>query len=191
MAVLSYCSTPFSRCSLSPAEWLMVRCIRGNIPILTSQLVPNWDYLYDFRQQNMHFKDKQKQDYDHKHGVWDLAPIPEGTVVWITEGDQRTTGTVLQPANTLRSYIMNIPSGQVRHNQQHFNVVPQDHSPTRPTYQKQDNHTRDPIITRSRSGTIIHPPDKSGSQLEKGGCGIGPSHRWLSMSNYSCCMYVC
>ena len=57
----------------------------------------------------MHFKDMQKQDYDHRHGVRYLVPIPEETEVWITEGDQQTTGTVLEPANTIPDLASSTP----------------------------------------------------------------------------------
>ena len=47
----------------------MGRRIRGNIPILTSELIPDWSYLDDFRLQNKHFKEQQKEKYNRKHGV--------------------------------------------------------------------------------------------------------------------------
>ena len=116
MAIMTFRSTPFAWCKRSPAELLMGRRIRGNIPILTSELILDWSYLDDFCLQNKHFKEQQKEKYNRRHGVQDLPPIPDDTDVWVTTGNQPATGTVLQPANTSRSYIVNTPTGQVRRN---------------------------------------------------------------------------
>ena len=158
MAIMTYRSTLFAWCKRSPAELLMGRCIRGNISILTSELILHWSYIDDFRLQNKHFKEQQKEKYNRKHGVRNLPPIPDDTDVWVTTGNQPATGTVLQPANTPRSYIISTPVGQVRRNRQHFNVIPQDIQSA--TNQERNNSTRDPIVTRSRSGTTIYPPDR-------------------------------
>ncbi len=64
MALLAYRSTPFPWCNLSPSELLMGRRLRGNIPLLNSQLTPEWKYLDGFRSNNRAFKDRQKRDYD-------------------------------------------------------------------------------------------------------------------------------
>ena len=162
MALLTYRSTPFPWCNRSPAELLMGRRLRGNIPVLTTQLIPEWSYLDDFRRQNQHFKERQKREYDNRHGVRSLPPIPEDSDVWITTGEQPTTGTVLRPAATPRSYIIQTPSGQIRRTRQHLNVVPRNQDQVTPPQEK-DNPpvtTRSPIVTRSRSGTTVQPPDR-------------------------------
>ena len=45
MAILTYRSTPFPWCKRSPAELLMGRRLRGNIPVLTHQLVPDCEIM--------------------------------------------------------------------------------------------------------------------------------------------------
>ncbi len=103
MALLAYRSTPFPWCNLSLSELLMGRRLRGNIPLLNSQLTPEWKYLDGFRSNNCAFNDRQKHDYDRHHGARTLPPIPDDVEVWITSGDQPATGTIVFPASTPRS----------------------------------------------------------------------------------------
>ena len=50
MALLSYRSTPLTWCGLSPAELLMGRPIRSNIPQPTETFIPQWPYLVQYGQ---------------------------------------------------------------------------------------------------------------------------------------------
>ncbi len=59
MALLSYRSTPFPWCGLSPAELLMGRRIRANMPIQKDLLIPDWKYLNQFHKRNQEFKDRK------------------------------------------------------------------------------------------------------------------------------------
>ena len=166
MALMTYRSTPFPWCNRSPAELLMGRRLRGNLPMLTSQLIPEWSYLDKFRRQNHLFKEKQKREYDKRHGVRDQTPITDNSDVWVTTGEQPTTGTVRHQADAPRSYIIDTPSGQIRRNRHHLNVVPQNkpnQEPTDSPTQEEANPpvtSRERIITRSRSGISIRPPDR-------------------------------
>ena len=156
MALLTYRSTPFPWCNLSPAELLMGRSLRANIPLLSTQLIPEWRFLDKFRSNNRAFKDRQKRDYDRHHGVRALPPIPEDSEVWITSGDQPAAGTVVSPVNTPRSYAVETPTGQVRRNRQHINVMPGDQESIDQTIPP----APEPIMTRTRTGTVIRPPDR-------------------------------
>ena len=113
MALLTYRSTPFPWCRLSPAELLMGRRLRANIPVVKDQLIPHWGYLEEFRRSNRIFKDCQKRDYDRHHASRDLPSIPNDSDVWITSGDQPVAGKIVSQASTPRSYIVNTPTGQV------------------------------------------------------------------------------
>ena len=62
IALLTYRSTPFHWCGLSPAELLMGRRLWTNVPQVKEQLVPEWHFLEDFQQKNKEFKQRQKQD---------------------------------------------------------------------------------------------------------------------------------
>jgi len=165
LALLVYRSTPFPWCKLSPAELLMGRriyiyiyiYIRSNIPLLRDQLTPNWKYLARFREHNKAVKHHQKQSYDKSHGVHPLNPIPNNSDVWITSGDEPVRGTIGSTADTPHSYIFETPSGQVRRNRQHLNVVPRNQGQTD---QPEPTQIQDPIMTRSRTGTAIVPPNR-------------------------------
>ena len=125
MAMLTYRSTPFSWCGLSPAELLMRRRLRTNIPLRPSQLIPHWKFLEGFRQDNEHFKRQQKRNFDQRHGVRHLPELPPDHEIWVKTGDRPELATVVTPADTPRSYIVRTRSGQqIRRNRQHLRAVP-------------------------------------------------------------------
>ena len=65
MALLIYRSTRFPWCNLSPAELLMGRQLRANIPLDEDKLSPEWNYLEQFRLlQNKKFKERRRRDFD-------------------------------------------------------------------------------------------------------------------------------
>ena len=67
MALLSFRATPIPWCSFSPAELLMGRKLRTDIPIAKTLLTPQWSYLPEFRERDREYKAKQKQNYDQRH----------------------------------------------------------------------------------------------------------------------------
>ena len=154
MALLTYRSTPFPWCNLCPAELLMGRRVRTNLPLLSDQLVPEWKFMDGFKSSNRAFKEQQKSNYDRRHRTQTLPPIPADSDVWITSGYQPQPAVVVTPAATPRSYVVETPSGQVRRNRQHLNVVPQQPEPIEPP----DSPIPSRIMTRSRTGTELHPP---------------------------------
>ena len=158
LALLSYRATPLPWCGKSPAELLMGRNIRTNLPQATKSLIPQWPYIQDFRDCNEQFKRQQKADYDRRHRVHELLPIPDNTDVWITTDGNPIPGTTVNPAEAPRSYIVRTPSGNMRRNRSQLNVNP---SPTHaPDTSAPTSQDRSPIMTRSRTGTIINPPDR-------------------------------
>ena len=158
LALLSYRATPLPWCGKSPAELLMGRKLRSNIPQTTDSLVPQWSYLQEFRAQNKEFKKRQKTDYDRCHRVQDLLAIPDNTDVWVTTGGSPTPGRIITTTDTPRSYIVQTPSGEIRRNRSHLNI---DHSRVSNTdTQSNTTQERSPIQTRTRTGTTIAPPDR-------------------------------
>ena len=155
MALLMYRSTPFQWCGLSPAELLMGRRLRSNIPLLCEQLTPNWEFLGDFRRNNHVFKLRQKHDYDRHHATQTLSPIPPNSDVWITTGESPQPGTIISSANTPRSYMVNTSGGHVRRNRQHLNV-----NPNQITSDQPQSPAKNTIMTRSKTGTQILPPER-------------------------------
>ncbi len=154
LSLLSYRTTPLPWCGLSPAELLMGRRIRSDLPQNSQDLTPKWPYLQEFRARNLEFKQKQKRDFDRRHRVRDLPSIPNDTDVWITTDGRPTTGRVTAPANAPRSYVVETPSGVIRRNRSQLNVAPNVHANT-PTVRD-----RSPIRTRSRTGTNTAPPER-------------------------------
>ena len=55
-ALLIYRTTPFAWCDLSPAELLMGRKLRSNLPLTIENLTPNWDYIPEFRKRDHRYK---------------------------------------------------------------------------------------------------------------------------------------
>ena len=156
MALLAYRSTPFPWCNLSPAELLMGRRLRANIPVTSDQLIPDWKFLKDFRTNNSAFKDRQRRNYDRHHGVQALPAIPVDSDVWVNPSGVPVPGRVTSTADGPRSYMVETPTGQVRRNRQHLNVMPEHHEPT----EQPERSIREPIMMRSRTGTEIRPPDR-------------------------------
>ena len=57
----SFRATPIPWCSFSPAQLLMGRQIKTDIPTPKSQLIPQWPHLADFQEKDREYKAKQKK----------------------------------------------------------------------------------------------------------------------------------
>ena len=155
MSLLSYRSTPLPWCHLSPAQLLMGRHIRSNIPMTVESLVPKWDYLDSFLVANSKIKQKQKADYDSRHDTRLLPEIPDNTNVWVRTDNQHTEGRISGAAGTPRSYLVSTPSGEIRRNRAHLTI-----RTDLPTAESSHPPKRSPIQTRARTGTPIVPPER-------------------------------
>ena len=188
LAILTYRSTQLPWCGLSPAQLLMGRQLRTNLPQTLEHLKPEWPYLLRFQEQDLEFKSHQKSNFDRHHRVHQLPDIPDQTEVWITTDKSKPTpGVVVGKAGAPRSYIVETQGGLARRNRHHLNVVPnvvrqgaeepqqpdsleqepeQVEKPQQPnTYeQEQDHQPQEPhrIMTRSQTGTAIRPPERFG-----------------------------
>ena len=60
---------------------------------------------------------KQKENYDCRHGVKELAPLSQGDLVWVS--DRREEGTIEGNAGP-RSYEVDTQSGSYRRNRRHL-----------------------------------------------------------------------
>ena len=155
MALLSYRTTPLAFCNLSPAELLMGCRVQTDVPQISTALTPRWSYLSQFKMQDAAFKEKQAEQYNQRHRTRDLDILPDDMEVWVTSGNAQTPGQIICPATTPRSYIVDTPTGQLRRNRTHLNLTP--------TSEPQETNSTDsssPIMTHSRTGTSIHPPDR-------------------------------
>ena len=158
LSLLSYQTTPLPCCGLSPAELLMGRRLRSNIPQTTDSFIPQWPYLSAFQTANSKLKQKQKIDYDTRHGTRSLA---DNTKVWVTTPNAEAPGCVTAHADAPRSYLVETPTGQVRRNRAQLNIRPDSQSFNRTSQSDTTSApTRTPVMTRSRTGTNIVPPDR-------------------------------
>ena len=89
---------------------------RTNVPQIDQMFVPDWRHLKKFEERDRIFKAKQKEDYDRRHRVRDVSPIPVDTPVWINTRGTQTPGTVSRLDGAPRSYWLQTPSGEVRRN---------------------------------------------------------------------------
>ena len=135
LALLNYRATPLPWRNLSPAELLFGRRIHTTIPQLPCQMVPSWSYLQKFRTSDEGAKQRQKENYDLRHGV---KPLPE-LEVWVTNRGKR--GTITSKTNPPRSYIINTPEGTIRRNRRHLIAVPR--ASTHCAENNPENHSHD------------------------------------------------
>ena len=167
MALLSYRATALPWCNLSPAKLLMGRKIRTDVPQLSTEFVPEWPYLHAFREKDAILKQKQKSNYDRSHCTQSQHPLNAGTAVWIRTGDTSTPGRVITTANTPRSYLVSTQSGVLRRNRHHLTYRPEDPQDFNGDISGTNQTTettvsmpgRQQIMTRSRTGTKIRPPE--------------------------------
>ena len=141
---------------MSPAQLLMGRPLCTTVPQISKSLVPNWEYLPGFRENDSVFKQSQKENYDRTRRNKPQAEIPVGTAAWVTTGNQQTTGRIVSPAETPRSYMVETPTGQFRRNRQHLRVTITPNNSTS-TSDTTISTQRSPIQTRSCTNTSIFP----------------------------------
>ena len=55
----------------------MGRRLRTSVPQTDKFLVPEWPYLKNFREGDKAMREKQKENFDSRHRVKDLPPIPK------------------------------------------------------------------------------------------------------------------
>ena len=103
LALLSYRATPLPWCGLSPAELLMGRRLQTDIPQPKRVFIPDWPYLTSFRAKDEEQKRQQKAEYDRRHRVKPLPPLPDDELVWVRTEDRQVAGGVVQPARNQRN----------------------------------------------------------------------------------------
>ena len=117
LALLNYRTTPLPWCGLSPAELLMGRVIRTDVPQQTSAFQPKWPYLKDFREREKKYRDDQKHNYDKCCRTRFFHRSL--SLVWHAKwpGARSNCITYTSPDPT---YRVTVPSGEVRWNRSHL-----------------------------------------------------------------------
>ena len=162
MAILIYRSTPLSS-GFSPAELLMSRRLRTNLPIVQSQLQPSVPDLSLLKAKEEEGRKNQKRVFDSRHAVHDLHPLFPGEEVWVP--DHNVTGHVIEPIAP-RSYHISLPTGIVRRNRAHLRRMPtsNDREATLRIAEPSSfvsSQSNDPNrVTVTRSGRTSKPPNR-------------------------------
>ena len=115
-AVLAYHSTPLAS-GYSPAELLMSRKIRSQVP-MTSAALENKEHK-DFRVRDERQKVNSMLQFNTK--AIPLPVLPAGQQVWIKDREQEG---VIERQLTPRSYSVKTPTGSYRRNRRVLNKIP-------------------------------------------------------------------
>ena len=171
LCLLSYRTTPMPWCGHSPAELLMGRQLRTQVPRVQEQFIPEWSYLKELKKQHKAYKGKQADYYDVSHRVRERPDLGIGSEVWVANLDNKrepTRGVVSSQAETPRSYVVHTPSGPLRRNSQHLRTVPEERTAPEEPIPEDGQHPREntnplpsvrsPVMTRQRSGIKLQPP---------------------------------
>lgn len=135
----------------------MGRRIRTDVPQVKELLIPVWPHAKGFKEMDKKQKQKQKRDFDKRHRTRVLPMLPEETKVWVDTPSGQVPGSVVQHADTPRSYHVQVPSGQVRRNRRHLRIRGPVKTNTSKSRVHQPQSTR--LKTRSCDGTAPGPPD--------------------------------
>lgn len=95
-------ATSLPWCVLSPAELLMWRHLRIDVPQLTKQFILNRSYLDNFHTAEKKLKGSQKHNYDKIYCVCELPTLPNGLPLWV---DSEVPGEITQRAAPRSYYV--------------------------------------------------------------------------------------
>ena len=104
---MSYRSTPLQN-GYSPAELLMSRKLRTNVPISKVQRKPVVPDMFTVREREEDLKSRQKKGFDNRHKTKELSALSYGEVVWLPSQE---TEAIVEEQIAPRSYELVTPSG--------------------------------------------------------------------------------
>ena len=110
LALLSYRATPLPWCRLSPAELLMGRRLRTDVPQVPNLLIPDWPHLQGFEEKDKEYKQQHKEHYDSRHRVRPVTPLPDDVDVWINVQGRDIAGRINSRYPNPRSYVVDTPT---------------------------------------------------------------------------------
>lgn len=120
-SLLVYRATPLQN-GYSPAELLMNRRLRTDLPMVSTQLKPSVPNMVNVRAKETAARQRREENFDRLHRAKSLDPLQPGDSVWVTD---RQEGGVVEEQSAPRSYNVSTPSGTFRRNRQHLNVLPE------------------------------------------------------------------
>ncbi|CAL9695089.1 unnamed protein product [Knipowitschia caucasica] len=117
----------------------MGRNIRTPLPVSEEKLQPRWPNLVLFRRKDQDLKQKQASWFNKRHKTQMKLELRPGQRVWVK--NTNSSGIISSPANTPRSYNIDLPTGRLRRNRSHITVIPEG-------------------TTVTRSGRVVHTPQR-------------------------------
>lgn len=154
-ALLAYRATPLEH-GYSPAQLLMGRHLRTNVPQPATSLVPRWPDLEEFKKADREGRIQQETRFNRRHLARPLPQLSQGQKVWITT--ENIPGAVVRQAETPRSFLVQTDKGLFRRNRLHLRAV--GHPPETPVPLLCPQQTDTQQVTATRSGRVSRPPDR-------------------------------
>ena len=118
-ALLAYRNTPLHN-SYSPAELLMSRRLRSDIPVDPNTLLPSVPDADLIQYREDAYKAKMKVNFDTRHKAKELPPLSEGDNIYIRDLEKPGIVTKNLPG---RSHEISTPTGIVRRNRQALSLL--------------------------------------------------------------------
>ena len=142
LGLMAYRSTPISATGVSPAQLMMGRQMRTNLPVLQKKLRPKWPNRQAVKKADEKAKSKYRFYFDRKHQVHSLSDLKSGDTVRIKlQADKNwstTTASVKKADTYRRSYIVETPQGVFRRNRRHLQLVTPSHDQSNPSLRISD-----------------------------------------------------
>ena len=171
LALLSYRTAPLVH-GYCPSELLMGRLLRSTLPITRNQRKPQFIDPVAVAHKDADIKQKQKINFDRRHGVHELPRLLPEQYVWIK--DRQAGGAVVERTDP-RSYKVKGLDGEFRRNRRHLvsyppeetrsaEVDPEDESakqsPGDDPFMQPNSETDNSSRVCTRSGRISRPPER-------------------------------
>ena len=123
LSLLIYRSTPLPSIGHSPAELLMGWQLRTRLPLATNQLQPRVIQHSVISSRDKQYKEKQKGNFDKRHGTKPLSVLHQNDPVWIAG---RKEEGVIKKRTGDRSYMIRAQNGAVyNRNRYHIRPIPE------------------------------------------------------------------
>lgn len=165
IALLLYRATPLQN-GLAPSQLLMGRRLNTKLPSIQQSLYPKLPNASLLREKEYRNREKQRDYYNHRHGVRPSPELQPGDSVHIRDLDR--PGVIASQHQNPRSYIVHTNNGNVRRNRTHLVSTPAADQPL-PEPRNPDESPMVPAEAPSTSPTIS--PQVSGRRQHTGSTG--------------------
>ena len=167
LALMIYRSTPVAPTGKSPSELMLGRRIRTTLPAVARQFRYRSPDQQVVESSDAHAKDEYARQYNKRHGAKDLPPLKPGDHVRVRLDNEKSwskEGTVVQPHDAPRSYIVETSDGGTyRRYRKHLLSVPPPTPPRPPSPKKASESSKGDVETIQTEASESRP--KRDSQL--------------------------